>query len=220
MLLNLSSSSHHTQWGQTNWKVGVWSRESSLLPGQVRRTEQFMLKMPKLSDDLGEESFIIEFGGEVCCWVTFPQLVGGELTDGGPESQSSVLWFQPVWGPHACTSLLGRDLSSCSRTQICIRLPCVTLGRTRTLPHHCTAFLTAFLCLCLPHYLQKLNLPFGTQGRNKRLELFSFEQEIGGYGKTFVPESALRVRLLTGVMLSQRQNQICRHFSTVKEKIN
>ena len=122
-----------------------------------------------------------------------PRLVGGELTGWWSRNLNHQSSGSNQSGVHMLVLSLpwGRDLGSCSGTQICIRLPCVTLGRTRTLPHHCTAFLDCLSFVCaFPHYLQKLNLPFGTQGRNKRLELFSFEQEIGGYGKTFVPESA------------------------------
>ena len=141
MLLNPSSCSHHTEAKQME-KL-EFGAEKGLLPGQARRTEQFMLKSPQLPDDLGEEFLWAEFGGEVCGCVTFLWLVGGELTGWWSRNlhHQSPGSNQP--GVHMLVLSLhwGGDLSSCSRTQMCIRVLCVTLGRARTLPHHCTVFL-------------------------------------------------------------------------------
>ena len=105
-------------------------------------------------------------------------------------SQSSVFWFQPVWGPRTCTQPevtilhLDGDLSSCRRTQRyvsdCYVYP-LRRNQDPTLSlHYC--FLTdfsLFLCSLIPLVSKCLNLPFGTQERSRRLKPFSYKQEMG-----------------------------------------
>ena len=106
------------------------------------------------------------------------------------ESQSSTFWFQPVWGPHACVQPevtilhLGGGISSHRRAQRCVS-DCYVYPFTMNQDpapslHYC--FLTAF-----PLFLYSLtslitsclNLPFGTQGRSRRLKPFSYKQAMG-----------------------------------------
>ena len=92
------------------------------------------------------------------------------------ESQPSVFWFQPVWGPSACAqpevTILhqGGGLSSCRRAQRCTRLFCTSPqeepGPAPSL--HCCFFLHHLI----PLISNCLTLPFGTQGRSRRLKAF------------------------------------------------
>ena len=111
------------------------------------------------------------------------------------ESHSSAFWFQPVRDPCACAQPevtilhLGGGLSSHRRTQRCVSDCHALLLRRNQDPapllHYC--FLMPFLCFCIPSHLMSncLNLPFGTQGRSRRLKPFSYKQETRDTEKSF-----------------------------------
>ena len=181
MLLNPSSSSHHTV--RPN-KLKSWSLEQREVYCQVKRGEQSSScsKCPNSLMILGKSFYNrIWWGGLLL--GDLPQLVGGELTGWWSRNLNHQSSGSNQSGVHMLVLSLpwGRDLSSCSGTQICIRLPCVTLGRTRTLPHHCAApSWPPLLCFCVPSLSSLisicLNLSFVTQGGSKWLNETSFLQ--------------------------------------------
>ena len=122
------------------------------------------------------------------------------------ESQSSVFWFQSVWGLCPCAqpevTILhpGGGLSSCRRTQKyvsdCYVYPLKRNQDPAPSLHYC--FLTAFplfLHSLTPLISNCLNLPFGTQGRSRRLKPFSYKQEMGGTERLSYPGEPHRVLL-------------------------
>ena len=113
------------------------------------------------------------------------------------EPQSSAFWFQPVR-----VHVFVLSFKSPSSTRVRAIFPVEELrdtyqvvmyipsGGIRSL-HYC--FLTAFPLFLhsLPSLISNcLNLLFGTQGRSKRLKLFSYKQEMWGHRKAFVPRRA------------------------------
>ena len=95
------------------------------------------------------------------------------------QSQSSTSWLQPVWGPQTCSQPEVITLHPRGRPYYRRRAqksPQEEWGW----PHHC--LLTAsplFLLTLTPLMSNCLNLPFGTQGRSRRLKSFSYKQEVG-----------------------------------------
>ena len=100
------------------------------------------------------------------------------------ESQPSTFWFQPVWAcaqPEVTILCRGGGLSSEGRTQRSVsdfstQLPPRPQEEWAPGPmlHYCffLHFLTPLISSCL-------NLPFGTQGRSRRLKPFSYKQAMG-----------------------------------------
>ena len=126
-------------------------------------------------------------GGRAAECVTFFCLVGGEVTGGVPgisiisllvptslgSTSFCLAWDYhppPGWGPQVLQKL-------------CIRLLCTSPKED---PGPCPllydCFLTAFPLFLHSHtslIIDCLNLPFGTQGRPRRLKPFSSKQETG-----------------------------------------
>ena len=53
------------QWGQTNWKVGLWSRER-FIAGPSKKNGWLVLKNPELPEGCQGEVFIGKIWGEGC----------------------------------------------------------------------------------------------------------------------------------------------------------
>lgn len=103
-------------------------------------------------------------------------------------------------------------LSTCGRTQryiLCISLEEYTQDPVFSL--HC-CFLTAppLLLHSLPSLISNsLNLPFGTQGRSRRLKSFPYKQETGDMGRLLYPGEPHRVLLsFTTIPLLETHHEI------------
>ena len=120
-----------------------------------------------------------------CCW--------GEW-----ESAPSTFWFLLVWGlcssgRHAINFFHLAGLSG-SANQLKGAVLCISRGETRILPQSCTIVFwhsPACLSILLPSLTgNSVNLPFGTQGRSRRLnEAYFLPKRNSGDRKTFVPRS-------------------------------
>ena len=193
----------HAQWCQTNQNDRVWSRVRFI--SKAKQGEQVACAQKTWTPQwiLGKSftGYIGRCGWSARC-VTLLWLVGGEVTGNLHHPGISIisLWFQPVWGPRFVLSLklpsstwVGA-LVPVEELRDLYQIVLYILPRRNQDPVpslHCCFFLHSLI----PLISNCLNLPFGTQGRSKRLKLFSYKQEMGDTERLLCPGGPHRVLL-------------------------
>ena len=157
----------NAHWCQTNQNIRVWSRES-FIAGSSRENGWLVLKRPKLPDGLRGHVFIGKIWGEgyrVCDFLLIVWCWGNWAVFQESCAQAEVTILHLGWG-----------LSSSRRTQRYCYVYSLRRNQdpARRLHYY---FLTApplFLHSLLSEISNCLNLPFGTQGKSRRLNEADF----------------------------------------------
>ena len=162
-----------TQWGQTNQKVRVWSRER-FSAGPSKENGWLMLKNPKLPAGLGGEVFIGNICGEGCRVCDF--LLIGWWWGSGEVLQESCAQ------PEVAILHLGGGLGSAEGLKNIVMY--IPWGGTKTLPQGCTIVSWLLLpCFCIPSLLWSATVRICPlelrEGHGGWMKPTSYKQETG-----------------------------------------